>query len=71
MNKIAIIGAGIGGLVAALLLAAAGREVVVCEAGPSPGGKLREVFLEGAAIDAGPTVFTLRPVFEAIFAKPA
>jgi len=69
MNKIAIIGAGIGGLVAALLLAAAGREVVVCEAGPSPGGKLREVFLEGAAIDAGPTVFTLRPVFEAIFAQ--
>ena len=69
MNKIAIIGAGIGGLVAALLLAAAGREVVVCEAGPSPGGKLRQVILDGAAIDAGPTVFTLRPVFEAIFAQ--
>ena len=69
MSKIAIIGAGIGGLVAALLLAAAGREVVVCEAGPAPGGKLRQVVLDGAAIDAGPTVFTLRPVFEAIFAQ--
>jgi len=69
MRKIAIIGAGIGGLVAALLLAAAGREVVVCEAAASPGGKLRQVVLDGAAIDAGPTVFTLRPVFEAIFAQ--
>jgi 1-hydroxycarotenoid 3,4-desaturase len=69
MQKIAIIGAGIGGLVAALLLAAAGREVVLCEAAASPGGKLRQVVVDGAAIDAGPTVFTLRPVFEAIFAQ--
>jgi 1-hydroxycarotenoid 3,4-desaturase len=69
MSKIAIIGAGIGGLVAALLLAAAGREVVVFEAGPSPGGKLRQVIVDGAAIDAGPTVFTLLAVFEAIFAE--
>jgi 1-hydroxycarotenoid 3,4-desaturase len=69
MNKIAIIGAGIGGLVAALLLAAAGREVVVCEARASPGGKLRQVIVDGAAIDAGPTVFTMRGVFEAIFAQ--
>jgi 1-hydroxycarotenoid 3,4-desaturase len=69
MTKIAIIGSGIGGLVAALLLSAAGREVVVCEAAATPGGKLREVVVGGAAIDAGPTVFTLRPVFEAIFAQ--
>ncbi len=69
MNKIAIIGAGMGGLVAALLLAAAGCEVVVCEAATVPGGKLRQVVLDGAAIDAGPTVFTLRTVFEAIFAQ--
>ncbi len=69
MSKVAIIGAGIGGLAAALLLAAAGREVVVLEAAATPGGKLREVILDGEAIDAGPTVFTLRPVFEAIFAQ--
>jgi 1-hydroxycarotenoid 3,4-desaturase len=69
MRKVAIIGAGIGGLVAALLLAAAGREVVVCEAAAVPGGKLREVPVDGVRVDAGPTVFTLRPVFEAIFAQ--
>jgi 1-hydroxycarotenoid 3,4-desaturase len=67
MTKVAIIGAGIGGLVAALLLAAKGCEVVVCEAAEAPGGKLREVVVGGAAIDVGPTVFTLRDVFEGIF----
>jgi len=69
MSKTAIIGAGIGGLVAALLLASAGREVDVYETAASPGGKLRVVPLDGINIDAGPTVFTLRPVFEAIFAQ--
>jgi 1-hydroxycarotenoid 3,4-desaturase len=69
MTKIAIIGAGIGGLVAALLLAAAGRDVAVFEAAATPGGKLRQMFLDGTGIDAGPTVFTLRPAFEAIFAQ--
>jgi 1-hydroxycarotenoid 3,4-desaturase len=66
--KIVIIGAGMGGLVAALLLAQAGLDVTVCEAAATPGGKLRQVAVGDAHIDAGPTVFTLRPVFEAIFA---
>ena len=66
--KIVIIGAGVGGLVAALLLAQAGLDVTVCEAAGTPGGKLRQVAVGNARIDAGPTVFTLRPVFEAIFA---
>ncbi|MDE8345127.1 MAG: phytoene desaturase family protein [Acidocella sp.] len=69
MSKIAIIGAGIGGLVAALLLSSAGEEVHVFESAPSPGGKLREVAVGGTAVDAGPTVFTLRNVFESIFAQ--
>ncbi len=69
MAKIIIIGAGMGGLAAALLLAAAGREVILCEAADAPGGKLRTVNVAGQAIDAGPTVFTMKPVFEAIFAQ--
>jgi 1-hydroxycarotenoid 3,4-desaturase len=68
-GKTVVIGAGIGGLTAALLLAQAGMDVTVCEAAAAPGGKLRELDVGGAKIDAGPTVFTLRPIFETVFAE--
>ena len=62
-----IIGAGIGGLVSAALLAARGLPVTVVEAANGPGGKMREVSAGGVAVDAGPTVFTLAHIFEEIF----
>jgi len=66
-----IIGAGIAGLTAAAELAAKGLDVTVVEAGPTPGGKLRQVEVGPAGdrrpLDAGPTVFTMRWVFEALF----
>jgi 1-hydroxycarotenoid 3,4-desaturase len=65
--KVAIIGAGVGGLAAAILLAARGVEVTVCEAAPQPGGKLRAVTLGQMVMDTGPTLLTLRSVFEEIF----
>ncbi|MBC7496839.1 MAG: FAD-dependent oxidoreductase, partial [Sphingomonadaceae bacterium] len=69
MSKpIVIVGAGIGGLTTAALLAARGHAVTVCEAAATPGGKLREIVAAGRAIDAGPTVFTMRHVFDDIFA---
>ncbi len=61
-------GAGVGGLVAALTLAVAGREVLLLEKSATPGGKMRQVTVGGAAVDAGPTVLTMRWVFEEIFA---
>lgn len=64
-----IIGAGMGGLSAAALLAARGLPVTVLERQATPGGKLRQVQVAGAAIDAGPTVFTMRWVFERLFAE--
>jgi 1-hydroxycarotenoid 3,4-desaturase len=67
-TRVAVIGAGIGGLVAAIDLARRGLEVVVLERAASPGGKMRVVTVDGAAVDAGPTVFTMRWVFDAIFA---
>lgn len=66
-GRVAIIGAGIGGLVSAALLAARGHAVTVIEKETRPGGKVRRVAVDGAEIDGGPTVFTLREVFEEIF----
>ena len=52
----------------AALLARRGLEVTVIEGEPTVGGKLRARDVAGMAIDAGPTVFTMRHVFDAIFA---
>jgi 1-hydroxycarotenoid 3,4-desaturase len=65
--RVIVIGAGIGGLVAALLLAKNGCAVTLVEALASPGGKMREVCVGSERMDAGPTVFTMLSVFEEIF----
>ncbi len=63
-----VVGAGLGGLAAAVDLARQGLAVTVLERAATPGGKMRAVTADGAAIDAGPTVFTMRWVFESLFA---
>ncbi len=67
-SHVTIIGAGIGGLAAAALLAAGGIRVTVVEKAGHVGGKARRLPVAGQEIDAGPTVFTLREVFDDIFA---
>ena len=67
-NRVVIIGAGIGGLVAAARLAHAGCEVTVIEAQNTAGGKMRSVASDAGPVDAGPTVLTMRSVFEELFA---
>ncbi|MFP4682573.1 MAG: 1-hydroxycarotenoid 3,4-desaturase CrtD [Ectothiorhodospira sp.] len=62
--RIVIIGAGIGGLSAALELTHRGMDVTVVDKARNPGGKIREVAVDGARGDAGPTVFTMRWVFD-------
>jgi 1-hydroxycarotenoid 3,4-desaturase len=69
MKTAIVIGAGIGGLVTALELATAGLAVTVCEAAATPGGKMRQVTHDNTLIDAGPTVLTLRAIFDDIFAR--
>lgn len=66
-NRVTVIGAGVGGLAAAIDLAAKGLEVTVVERASTPGGKLREIEIDGRKLDAGPTVFTMRHVFEELF----
>ncbi len=64
---VAVVGGGIAGLCTALELSAAGCQVTLLERAAATGGKLRCGGAPGAAIDAGPTVFTLREVFEQVF----
>ena len=56
-----------GGLAAALSLAAKGEEVLVIERQQAPGGKMRRLTVAGREIDSGPTVFTMRWVLEQLF----
>jgi len=65
--RVGVIGAGIAGLTAAVDLARQGCEVTVFERANTPGGKMREVFVGGMGMDAGPSVFTLRRVFDELF----
>lgn len=63
-----IIGAGIGGLATAARLSGAGLRVTVLERHGHPGGKMRTMPSAAGPVDAGPTVLTMRPVFEDLFA---
>lgn len=67
-DRILVIGAGMAGLAAAMTLSAAGREVVLLEKQATPGGKMRQIGVDGSLIDSGPTVFTMKWVFDELFA---
>ena len=68
MKPIVIVGAGIGGLSAAIRLAAHGLRVAIYEQNNHIGGKMGEAEVEGFRFDTGPSVITMRPVFEDLFA---
>jgi phytoene desaturase len=62
--RVAVVGAGVGGLSAAIELAAGGHDVTVFERGPAPGGKCARVERDGFVWDAGPSLLTMPWVFE-------
>jgi 1-hydroxycarotenoid 3,4-desaturase len=62
-----VIGAGVGGLAASINMARAGVKVRLFERGDSVGGKLREVEVGGVKMLAGPSVLTMRWVFDELF----
>jgi phytoene desaturase len=65
----AVIGAGFGGLAAAIELAAAGVEVQVFERHAAPGGKAAEVLSQGFRFDTGPSLLTMPFVVDELYAS--
>lgn len=66
-TSVVIIGGGIGGIVPALLLAAKGCRVKLFERHHHVGGKIRSFPIGDRTLDVGPTVLTMRWVFDTIF----
>jgi phytoene desaturase len=58
MKRVAVIGAGIGGLALAIRLQSAGVDTVLIEARDKPGGRAYFWERDGFTFDAGPTVIT-------------
>ncbi len=68
-SGVAVIGAGVGGLTCAALLAHAGRRVTVFEKNERVGGKLNWLEADGYTWDMGPSLLTMPHVFEQLWQK--
>lgn len=62
-----VVGAGVGGLAAAIRLRAAGDHVTVLERRKVVGGKLATLRRDGFTFDLGPSLLTLPHVFDEVF----
>jgi len=67
-ERVVVIGAGPGGLAAAMLLAADGADVTVLEKAATPGGRSGSIREDGFTFDVGPTFFLYPEILEQIFA---
>lgn len=67
-RRAVVIGAGFGGLAAAVRLRAMGYHVTVVEALDQPGGRARVFHRDGHTFDAGPTVITAPYLIDELFA---
>lgn len=67
-DRVAVVGAGLAGLAAALHLLGAGREVTVVDRGAEPGGRAGRLRLGGYQLDTGPTVLTMPHLLDEAFA---
>ena len=68
-RHVVVIGAGIGGLSAAIDLCSRGLQVTLLEQHAQVGGKMHQSTIGGLCIDSGPTVFTMRHVFDQLLAR--
>ena len=68
-KKICVIGAGLGGLSAAIRLANKGFEVDLYEQNNTPGGKAGEINESGYRFDTGPSLLTMPQVLGDLFSE--
>jgi phytoene desaturase len=66
-RRVVVIGAGPGGLAAAMLLARGGLHVTLVERQPRVGGRTSTLTADGFRFDVGPTFFLYPEILEAIF----
>lgn len=67
MKKVIVIGAGIGGLTSAILLAQKGYDVSLIEKNGTVGGKMQQVAKAGYQFDTGPSLLTIPFLLEKVF----
>lgn len=68
-KRIVVIGAGLGGLSAAISLASEGFQVELIEKNDKVGGKLNIMVKDGFTFDLGPSILTMPHIFEALFTR--
>ncbi|MGC9239216.1 MAG: phytoene desaturase family protein [Acidithiobacillus sp.] len=68
MSRVVVIGAGFGGIAAALRARAKGHSVTVIDRAPRLGGRAQVYERDGFRHDAGPTVLTAPFLFDELFA---
>jgi phytoene desaturase len=69
MSSAVVVGAGLGGLSAAIRLAASGWKVAVYDKNAEPGGRMSTVSAGGYTWDCGPTLIMMPEVLRELFAS--
>src|SRR5215210_2075457 len=67
-KRVVVVGAGIGGLAAAIRLAAAGFEVEVFEKNGQVGGRMGRLEAGGFSFDTGPSLLLMTDTYRELFA---
>ena len=67
-RRVVVVGAGLGGLAAAIRLAVAGADVTLLEREDRPGGRAGRLERDGFSFDTGPSVLTMPDLIEELFA---
>ncbi|MEE8581265.1 MAG: FAD-dependent oxidoreductase, partial [Myxococcota bacterium] len=67
--EILVLGAGVAGLAAALMLEARGRDVLLIDAADAPGGVMRSDRVGGFLVERGPNTIQVKPPLRALLAE--